>query len=636
MKKSIKVACYCRVSTGSKEQLDSFENQKQFFEEYVKEHHEYELYHIYADKGVSGTLLKREEFEQLLKDAGLNACEYKYKVARFNDIDKREHEIEYKDYKIEFSGTKPKFEEILVKNTSRFARNIMVVDVLRKLRANGVYVRFLDINKSTRNEDDIAIIQFFQQFDEMFSSDLSRKLLAANKQSRQNKILRTNHDLFGYVYKPRSSRMENNRLIAIKEEALIVQTIFRLYLGCYKITNEEEPEQLKKCSFRCSECKEYKALNQTDGLGFRLILHMLNNVLKYRTRKGKEFAQSTLKHIFENEKYAGYINTGKWDHGTIFDKRSAPKIRKEYLLEYNPEVIEPIISKELFDLCTNKRLGKVNEENRGIFKGKHTKYKGLIYCARCGEVYTHNISSDKKGYYNCKTKRLKNKNHCSNVNIFDWQIDEHIKKLAQGMFNELIEIDNIGLINTLVKQIKENIESVTQPKLDRIQELKLEILEDKRALKKLYERFSYTTVNEQVLNNLIVEKEKIIQDAEKELEQLLKKPRVIIENTESMLNKCYGILKLNSNKKEVYTEEEILSNIERLVIYGDPIKENGVWQTPRPSIQTVLKVTNQTKIDITAPLVLKNLGLADNNIEAQIAHILDQLKEEIQVIKDKY
>ena len=54
------IAAYCRVSTGSENQLSSLENQKTFFEEYAKKNG-YELVEIYADKGISGKALKNRK-----------------------------------------------------------------------------------------------------------------------------------------------------------------------------------------------------------------------------------------------------------------------------------------------------------------------------------------------------------------------------------------------------------------------------------------------------------------------------------------------------------------------------------------------------------------------------------------------
>ena len=141
-KAKIKCVCYCRVSTGSKEQYNSFENQKEFFERYIKEHPEYVLYKsktnptgIYADRGISGTLLHREQFDAMLEAAGLVIEKFEYKDLPRKDSEGREVYITYRDYTYRFSKETPKFSLILVKNTSRFSRNILITDVLRKLAA---------------------------------------------------------------------------------------------------------------------------------------------------------------------------------------------------------------------------------------------------------------------------------------------------------------------------------------------------------------------------------------------------------------------------------------------------------------------------------------------------------------------
>ena len=67
--RKIRLAAYCRVSTKNEDQLLSFENQKAFFEDYVKRHPEYELVDIYPDKGITGTnTKKRDEFNRMIAD----------------------------------------------------------------------------------------------------------------------------------------------------------------------------------------------------------------------------------------------------------------------------------------------------------------------------------------------------------------------------------------------------------------------------------------------------------------------------------------------------------------------------------------------------------------------------------------
>ena len=89
----MRVAAYCRVSTEKNEQLDSLEKQKEFFEAFA-ENNSYELYKLYADEGISGKQSKnRKQFQAMMMDA-----------------------------------RKRRFEKVIVKDVSRFARN--TVDLL--------------------------------------------------------------------------------------------------------------------------------------------------------------------------------------------------------------------------------------------------------------------------------------------------------------------------------------------------------------------------------------------------------------------------------------------------------------------------------------------------------------------------
>ena len=67
--KKIRLAAYCRVSSDSSDQLNSFATQIKYYTDYSKIHTEYELVDIYADEGISGTSMKkRDEFKRLIKD----------------------------------------------------------------------------------------------------------------------------------------------------------------------------------------------------------------------------------------------------------------------------------------------------------------------------------------------------------------------------------------------------------------------------------------------------------------------------------------------------------------------------------------------------------------------------------------
>ena len=67
VRKKIKVAAYCRVSTDQEEQLSSYENQVNYYRDYISKHEDYELVDIYADEGISATnTKKRDAFNRLI------------------------------------------------------------------------------------------------------------------------------------------------------------------------------------------------------------------------------------------------------------------------------------------------------------------------------------------------------------------------------------------------------------------------------------------------------------------------------------------------------------------------------------------------------------------------------------------
>jgi len=65
-----RVAAYCRVSTDSDEQMNSYQSQVNRYTELIKKNKEWEFIDIYADSGISGTQSNnRDEFQRMISDA---------------------------------------------------------------------------------------------------------------------------------------------------------------------------------------------------------------------------------------------------------------------------------------------------------------------------------------------------------------------------------------------------------------------------------------------------------------------------------------------------------------------------------------------------------------------------------------
>lgn len=115
---SLRVAAYCRVSTDSDDQRNSFAAQNTHYSEMILSHDRWELVDIYADEGITGTSArKRPDFQRMLTDC------------RRGKIDK-----------------------ILVKSISRFARNTTdCLETIRELKALGISIYFEEHNIDTKN-----------------------------------------------------------------------------------------------------------------------------------------------------------------------------------------------------------------------------------------------------------------------------------------------------------------------------------------------------------------------------------------------------------------------------------------------------------------------------------------------------
>ena len=70
VERSIKrVAAYCRVSTDTEDQINSYNSQVEHYTEFIKKNKEWTLAGIYADEAITGTQVDRRiDFQRLIND----------------------------------------------------------------------------------------------------------------------------------------------------------------------------------------------------------------------------------------------------------------------------------------------------------------------------------------------------------------------------------------------------------------------------------------------------------------------------------------------------------------------------------------------------------------------------------------
>ena len=68
-----RVAAYCRVSTDSEDQLNSYRSQVQYYTDKISENVDWMMAGIYADEAITGTqVAKREGFQKMINGSACN------------------------------------------------------------------------------------------------------------------------------------------------------------------------------------------------------------------------------------------------------------------------------------------------------------------------------------------------------------------------------------------------------------------------------------------------------------------------------------------------------------------------------------------------------------------------------------
>ena len=183
------------MSTDSEEQLNSYEAQKAYYTQKIEENPDWELAGIFADKGLSGTSMKkRDDFKRMIA-----ACK------------------------------RGRIDTILTKSLSRFARNTVdCLDTIRMLRARGIGVIFEKENINTLTESSEFLITLFSGFAQAESESLSENIIRGKMMSMQ-----AGHVPFQYKKLLGYRKGADGRPEIDPEEAKTVRRIYRRYLdGC--------------------------------------------------------------------------------------------------------------------------------------------------------------------------------------------------------------------------------------------------------------------------------------------------------------------------------------------------------------------------------------------------------------------
>ena len=187
----LRVAAYCRVSTDSEDQIESYKAQVAYYTDAISKNPRWKFVDIYADEGVTGMMAKkRTNFMRMMRD-----CE------------------------------KGKIDLIITKSVARFARNVVdSLNYVRRLKAKGIGVYFeeqaLDSLK-TENEMALGIYSVLAQAE---SENISANVKWGIRQRMQSGTFKFRYNLLGY------RKGDDGEPEIVEEEAQYIRAIFNMYL----------------------------------------------------------------------------------------------------------------------------------------------------------------------------------------------------------------------------------------------------------------------------------------------------------------------------------------------------------------------------------------------------------------------
>lgn len=188
--RKLRVAAYARVSSNSEDQKHSFAAQNAYYSKLITDDPDWELADIYADQGITGTSIdKRDDFLRMMEDC-----------------------------------RKGRIDRILVKSSSRFARNAKEsLEAVRELAALGVSVYFEEQNIDTAQVSGEVLIAMFAALAQRESEAISERMRWSYRTRIDKGRFSTNKAPFGYM-------LADGRLEINTEEAEVVKEIFDMSL----------------------------------------------------------------------------------------------------------------------------------------------------------------------------------------------------------------------------------------------------------------------------------------------------------------------------------------------------------------------------------------------------------------------
>ena len=370
----LRVAAYARVSSDSADQLNSYMAQVDFYTKFISSREDWDLVDIYADEGLSGLeSRKRDEFNRMIADC--------------------------RDGKID---------RVLVKSTSRFARNTTdYIRYVRELLRLGISICFEKENIDTGKMTTEQIAQIYGAFSQMESTNHSNNM-------RFSVQMRMEKGLFVPPSSPYGYRLAGRELAIVPEEAEVVRHIYNAYLR---------------------------------GQGTGDIAHELNELGAIRGHGRERWYPNTVQYILTNVSYTGDM---LWQKSFATDTIPFRQIRNwgqkpKYFVE---DCHPPIVSREDFQRVQNLMALRREQFARDAPAPEVSVYSKRIVCGDCGSICRRKVTNGKT-YWVCN-RHDSAKSSCPVPQVPEAEITAALLRLYHKLKG-----DGGKILNTALEQLRE-------------------------------------------------------------------------------------------------------------------------------------------------------------------------------------
>ena len=519
----------------------------------------YELYKLYADEGISGKQIKhRKQFQQMMEDA-------KHK----------------------------KFEKVVVKDVSRFARNTVdLLQSVRELKSYGVQVDFLN-NGEVMEGGSEFILTILGAMAQQESANMSKRVKFGKDITAQKG--RVPNLVFGYDKIPN----ERYTLKINEEEAKIVKEIFESYV--------------------------YK------GIGTTKIAWDLND-RGIRTKKTKsKWVQTSIVRMLKNPIYTGRVTNKKSEVTDFITGTRKDLPEEEWIVVERSEM--RIISDELFNRA-QEILAQRSNEFKLNNKREKTEYvfSTLIYCKHCGYSFRRikrKYKEDGPEYIRwvCSGRNSMGVNHCPNTTVIDEEellnaIKIYLKSIIKNKKNFMKTVEKEFEKITKLRENNERSEESLLKEIEKVTVKKQKYMEMfQNEIINIQELKKYTNpLNEDIARlerelKLITSEIKEKDVLEKELNKTIKTVDDILNNetiTNAMLKTIIDVIEVDSDGNievrlkllnEIGTNEPVITKFEDIYQNGEDTEnkkdnnneENSTALKSNNSTQRCLRTTNKNK-----------------------------------------